>query len=510
MATAVETVRGFRRLRALVIGDAMLDSYLEGTATRLCSEGPAPVVHKTAERRVPGGAANTAANARALGADVVFLGVVGRDMAASFLRTTLRAGGVDDRWLVEDAARDTLHKVRILADGQYVVRFDEGERRPLPPEVRARLLANLERAYARCDLVVISDYGYGVACDELLARLRLLRAGGRQPLLVDSKELHRFHDAGATVVTPNHLEARLASGVAGPAGSADSAEMERVGRALLARLDSAYAAITMAAEGVLLVGRDEPALHVPAHAVARANDVGAGDSFAAATALALGAGAPIAEAVRIGIDAGGIAVTKHGTAVVSHQELLQRVSLRDHAARPRSAAGDLTVDDAEVHRARGRLAARLTTDRRAGRTVVFTNGVFDILHAGHVGFLRQAKELGDILVVGVNTDRSARRLKGEGRPITGERDRLALVAALEGVDHAVLFDEDDPAACITALRPHIHVKGGDYADEALPEAAAVREIGGCIVILPLIGGVSTSAVIERIIASSSQPSAVSR
>ncbi len=509
--TGVETVRDFRRLRALVIGDAMLDSYLEGSAARLSSEGPVPVVHKTAERRVPGGAANTAANLRALGADVVFLGVTGRDMAGSFLRAALRAAGVDDRWLVEDATADTLHKLRILADGQYVVRFDEGARRPLPEDIRARLLADLERAYPRCNLVVISDYGYGVACDPLIERLCALRAARPQPLLVDSKELHRFRAAGATVVTPNHLEARLAAGftVARSLDRADGTELERAGRLLLDKLDTAYVAITMAAEGALLVGRDDPSLHVPAHPVAQANDVGAGDSFAAATALALGAGASIAEAVRIGIDAGGIAVGKRGTAVVHHQELLQRVSLRDYAARPLPSGDDSTADNGEINHVLARLAARLDRDRLAGRTVVFTNGVFDILHAGHVGFLRQAKKLGDVLVVGVNSDRSARRLKGQGRPITGERDRLALVAALEGVDHAVLFDEDDPAACIRTLRPHIHVKGGDYADEALPEAAAVRDVGGCIVILPLIGGASTSAVIERIVAVSSQQSAVS-
>jgi len=505
MATTVETVRDFRHLRALVIGDAMLDSYLEGTATRLSSEGPAPVVHKRSEQRGPGGAANTAANLRALGADVVFLGVVGRDMAASFLRAALRAGGVDDHWLVEDASADTLHKLRILADGQYVVRFDEGERRALPDAIRSRLLDNLERAYPRCDLVVISDYGYGVASDEILARLRVLRAGRPCPLLVDSKELHRFYEAGATVVTPNHLEARLTiGGVSIETYGGSQEELESVGRALLTRLDTAYVAITMAGDGVLLLGRAGPTLHVPAHAVARANDVGAGDSFAAATALALGAGAPMDEAVRIGIDAAGIAVTKRGTAVVHHQELLQRASLRDHAARPRAGGGDPVADATAIRLARGRLAAQLEQDRLAGRTVVFTNGVFDILHAGHVGFLRQAKELGDVLVVGVNTDHGARRLKGPDRPITGERDRLALVKALDGVDHAVLFDEDDPAACIRALRPHIHVKGGDYADEALPEAAAVREVGGCIVILPLIGGASTSAVIDRIVAVANQ------
>jgi D-beta-D-heptose 7-phosphate kinase/D-beta-D-heptose 1-phosphate adenosyltransferase len=186
------------------------------------------------------------------------------------------------------------------------------------------------------------------------------------------------------------------------------------------------------------------------------------------------------------------------------------VSLRDHVEGPIALTRDgaLVSDGALFREARStvdQLAARLAEERRAGRTIVFTNGVFDILHAGHIQFLRQAKELGDVLVVGVNSDRSARRLKGRNRPIIGERDRLALVAALEPVDDVVLFDEDDPAALIRALRPHIHVKGGDYADEVLPEAEAVRDVGGRIVILPLVGSLSTTRVIDRIIALAGYP-----
>lgn len=492
MSTAADLVRHFRRLRVLVIGDAMLDSYLEGTAARLCTEGPVPVVRKTVEERAPGGAANTAANLRALGAEVVFLGIVGRDVAGFFLRAALRERGIDDRWLVEDESASTLHKLRILADGQYVVRFDEGDTRPCAQTAGAQLLATLERVFPQCDAVIISDYTYGVASDDLIDRLRALRAARPCVLVVDSKDLRRFRRAGATIVTPNHLEAWLAVEPAGHYdGSIRLAEIERIGRQLLAMIDAEHAAITMAAAGVCLVDRQGGALHLPAHPVAHANDVGAGDSFTAAMALALASGAPSAEAVRIGIDAAGIAVTRQRTAVVHHQELLQRVSLRD-LADPFLSAGDES--------AAALLAEQLEADRRAGRTIVFTNGVFDILHAGHVEFLRRARELGDVLVVGVNSDRSARRLKGENRPINSERNRLALVAALDPVDHAILFDEEMPAALIRALRPHIHVKGGDYADAVLPEAEAVREVGGQVVILPLIGDLSTSRVIDRIVA----------
>lgn len=500
MDSLVALVRRFRELRALVIGDAMLDTYYEGTAARLCSEGPVPVVRKTAEHRAPGGAANTAANLRALGASVAYLATVGHDVAGALLRQELRERRVDDNWLVEDIAGATLHKQRILADGQYVVRFDEGQ--PCDPAgaTEARLIAQLEAAYAQCDVVVVSDYGYGVLSDGVLKRLRELRAAQPRPLVVDSKQLERFAAMQATIITPNHLEARLLvehGRISETDGDMRVEEIERLAHEVLARIDSEHVAITLAGDGVFLLDRQGTTAHLAAHPVAQANDVGAGDSFTSALALALAAGANATQAAAIGIDAAGIAVTRQWTSVVQHQELLQRVSLRDHDNAPsaRIPAGEVGARDALA-----RVMAQLAQERQAGRTIVFTNGVFDLLHAGHIEFLHQAKALGDVLVVGVNSDRSARRLKGPNRPINSERDRLALVAALDPVDYVVLFDDDTPTALIRALRPQIHVKGGDYADEALPEAEAVREVGGRVVILPLIGALSTTQVIERIVA----------
>jgi D-beta-D-heptose 7-phosphate kinase / D-beta-D-heptose 1-phosphate adenosyltransferase len=498
MSTAANLVRGFRYLRALVIGDAMLDTYFEGTAARLCSEGPVPVVRKTSELRAPGGAANTAANLRALDAEVIFLSIVGNDIAGSLLRTALLEGGINVSCLVEDEHASTLHKLRILADGQYVVRFDDEETHSYSLESKNQLLANLEKVFPSCDLVVVSDYCYGIVFDELIDRLRTLQAGQPRVLVVDSKDLYRFRNVGATVITPNHLEARLlVEGVSFGKSTVFQkhnrlAEIARIGRQLLTMINAEHAAITMASEGVFLIDRSGATMHLPAHPVQHTNDIGAGDSFAGAMALSLAAGASIDEAARIGIDAAAIAVTKRWTSVVYYQELLQRVSLRDHAALNPSTLVELSEN-------LSRLAELLHVERLAGRTIVFTNGVFDILHAGHVHFLRQAKALGDILVVGINSDPSTQRLKGKSRPINSERDRMALVAALDPVDHVALFDEDTPAELIRMLHPHIHVKGGDYADEVLPEAEAVREVGGRIVILPLAGSISTSSVIDRII-----------
>jgi D-beta-D-heptose 7-phosphate kinase/D-beta-D-heptose 1-phosphate adenosyltransferase len=503
--SAIELVHQFRRLRALVIGDAMLDTYLEGTATRLCSEGPVPVVSRTAEYRLPGGAANTAANLRALDADVLFLGVVGRDLAGSLLRAALHERDISDQWLVEMDAVSTLHKLRILADGHYVVRFDEGgmpvdDNSAQAIACQQLLLKKVEAAYALCDVVVISDYRYGVCSAPLIARLQELHEAHPKVLLIDSKAGEHFRLLKAHAITPNYQEAcQLVERMTARAGNSyvqspmNEATIELIGKQLLELLAVEHVVITRGERGVSLFGRHNHVIHLPAHPVAQAHDVGAGDSFAAAMALALAAGGKIEEAARIGIDAAGIAVSKPRTAPIRYQELLQRVSLREYTIRAQETACNL-------HREQAMLAARLHNERLSGQTVVFTNGIFDVLHAGHVQFLRQAKALGDVLVVGLNSDSSVQRLKGHGWPINSAQDRMALVAALDMVDYVVLFEEETPARLIRTLCPDIHVKGGDYVDELLPEADVVHEVGGRIVIIPLAGSLSASAMLDRIVA----------
>jgi D-beta-D-heptose 7-phosphate kinase/D-beta-D-heptose 1-phosphate adenosyltransferase len=489
-SSLVARVQRFRALRALVLGDVMLDSYLEGNATRLCSEGPVPVIRKTSEARLPGGAANTAANLQALGAEVRLVGLAGADATGQLLRSSLRAQGVDDGWLVEDEHLTTLHKLRILADGQYVVRFDDGDTEAPSTSSSARLVSRLAEALEWCDVVVVSDYAYGVVSTPLLERVVEWRRRRPCPLVVDSKDLARYQGVGATVITPNHLEAQLlASPGSVPQPDAGLELIERVGREIRSYLGVEHVIVTMGKRGVCLVEESGDTEHLAAHPTAQAHDVGAGDSFTAGLALALAAGAGCREAARIGLISAGIAVTKPRTAVVNHRELLQRVSLVGRSAEGRGSERGL--DD---------LRERLRFARLTGQTVVFTNGIFDILHAGHVDFLRQARQLGDLLVVGINSDRSALAVCGS-RPFNRQEDRLALVSALDSVDHALLFDEQTPEQLIQALGPHVHVKGGDYAGQPLPEAEAVAAAGGRVVILPLSPDDETPGLIERLLLS---------
>jgi D-beta-D-heptose 7-phosphate kinase/D-beta-D-heptose 1-phosphate adenosyltransferase len=483
--SAVDVVRGFPGLRALVIGDAMLDSWLEGEAIRLCKEAPVPVVREASTTHCPGGAANAAVNLAALGAAVLFVSLVGRDAPGRLLRRALREAGIDDAHLIEDDAVSTLHKLRVIANGQYVVRFDEGNTDRPSAGSRSRMLERIAQLYAACDLVVVSDYCHGAVADEVIELISRLSRGQRKVVVVDSKGIARFARCGATMVTPNLQEAHRAvdpDGASDP--RADEMDARQIASRLRALLDAEQIAVTMAEQGVLLTGPDGEQEHLPCHPVTRAGDVGAGDTFTAAAALALASGADAPQAVRIGIDAASIAITRSRTSAVSLRDLLSRVSL----------------DDAAVVLSLKEIVARLEVDRFHGKRIVFTNGVFDILHAGHVNLLRRARALGDVLVVGINSDASTRRLKGPLRPVNREQDRLALVSALDAVDYALLFEEETPSEVIRAIRPHIHVKGGDYHAESLPEIAAVREVGAEIEILSLVEGRSTTALIDRIVA----------
>ena len=493
---AIELVRRFRGLRALVLGDAMLDTYIEGVAERLCTEGPAPVVRKSGEYHLPGGAANTAVNLAALGAEVLFLGLVGNDNVGQQLRHELCQRGVADRWLMTQEHEPTQHKLRLLANSQYVARFDEGGIHAFIPEeeIQQRLLTQLEHAFALCDLVVISDYCYGVLSPRVLEYIHMLQSRRHLPIIVDSKALHNFKGLEISAVTPNIAEARILMGANGrkPTTSTPGTLLEEariLAEYLHELLTIRYVALTLGSEGVFLLDQRGHERHLSTAAVARAHDVGAGDSFTAALSLALSVTDDIVEAARIGLDASSIAVSRVRTASVSHHDLLQRISLRSHSEQRKAENGRMDAT---------RLAAILECERQAGKRLVFTNGIFDILHAGHIHLLRQARELGDVLVVGVNSDASARRLKGPGRPINSLRERMALVSALDGVDYVVPFEEETPTELILLLRPHVHVKGGDYANEDLPEASAVQEVGGKVIIVSLLGGMSTSAVIDRI------------
>ncbi|HET8643084.1 MAG TPA: D-glycero-beta-D-manno-heptose 1-phosphate adenylyltransferase [Pseudonocardiaceae bacterium] len=465
-----------RRPRIAVVGDVMLDEWLHGSADRLCREAPAPVVDIADRRAAPGGAANTAVNLAALGADVRLVSAVGDDPTGAQLLAELRSADVATDFVTVVPDRRTTAKRRVVAGDQLLVRLDDGDH-DQPPLADPGMLAP---ALAGCDAVVVCDYESGLLSAEVIAALAELRPG--LPLLVvDAHDPGRWAKLRPDLVTPNAAEAESLLGEPIPKDGRQPEFLAARRSRLQAATGAHTVAVTLDRDGAVLLDRDHPVHRTWARPVPDRMTAGAGDTFCAALSLALCCGLPPVLAVELAQAAADVVVRRPGTSACSADELAQRLG---------SYHG--TALDHE------RLAAVVAGHRAAGRRIVFTNGCFDVLHRGHVSYLNEAKRLGDVLVVALNSDRSVARLKGPGRPVNGVADRAAVVAALSCVDHVTVFDEDTPVRLLEALTPEVYAKGGDHHDELLAEAPVVRGYGGEVRILDYVPDRSTSATIARI------------
>jgi D-beta-D-heptose 7-phosphate kinase/D-beta-D-heptose 1-phosphate adenosyltransferase len=470
-------VRGFKGRRCLVIGDVMLDVFERGQAERLAPDTPAPVVTDVRKEASPGGAANVAANLAALGAEVTLLGVVGDDSAGGELLKGLDENGVRTDEVFRLSGRATVVKKRLVAGDATLARVDSGNKEPLMGAVEIEFAERAAALAESAEAVVVSDYSGGVVTQEVADALDGTDHGC---ILLDSKDPLRLRWRNLAAATPNHLEAQRTLDL--PAEVEPSqVDAGAVGEAVRDALGVRALAVTLAEEGVVVVD-GAGVTRLGGRRVANPDVNGAGDTFLATFALSLGGGASPQTAARLGIEAATLAVSRTGTTPVGFRELLQRLP-EDDTGGPGPVL-DLEEDLARV--------------RRSGGKVVFTNGCFDLLHRGHLFLLREARKLGDVLVVGVNSDDSARRVKGPGRPVMLEEDRVELLEALPCVDRVVVFDEDTPEALIRRVKPELHVKGGDHAGDRLPEESVVEELGGEVVVLPLLPGRSASATIEHI------------
>ncbi|GIX21913.1 MAG: bifunctional protein HldE [Gammaproteobacteria bacterium] len=464
----------FSRARVLVVGDPMLDRYWYGPTARVSPEAPVPVVAVAASEERVGGAANVALNVRALGGTATVLGFIGEDEAGARLEALLAAGGVQSACL-RVPGHATVTKLRVVSRQQQLIRldFEDG----FTAGDGAALLARARKLLAEHDVLVLSDYGKGTLADAP-ALIEAARAAGK-PVLIDPKGRDFERYRGADLLTPNLSEFEAVAG-----SCADEAELCARGEALRARLGLGALLVTRSEKGMTLLAAGAAPLDLPAQAREVYDVTGAGDTVIATLAAALAAGAALPDATALANYAAGVVVGKLGTATASVEEL--RAAMWAHAPLGR---GVVDVDT---------LLQRLAAARALGERIVFTNGCFDILHAGHVAYLQQARRLGDRLVVAVNDDDSVRRLKGAGRPVNPLAQRMAVLAALECVDWVVPFSEDTPAALIDKAAPDVLVKGGDYRPETIAGADAVRARGGRVVVLDYVEGCSTSAILERL------------
>ena len=467
--------------RIAVIGDVMVDRYITGSVSRISPEAPVPVLLHGAERIVAGGAANVAANAAALGAAVALVGLVGHDQPAEQLRGVLSDHpSIDLSGLVIDPARPTVTKTRVMSGHQQIVRIDAELSAPALGHVAEELVARGRVAIRDASVVVLSDYAKGVLTDAVIGALIAEAQAAGVPVIVDPKRRTFEAYRGASLVTPNRKELFEATGLPD-----DTDEDAARAAEAAARQFGGDVMVTRAEKGMTLWRRGGAVKHVPAHAREVFDVSGAGDTALAALAVSLADGREIETAMEISNAAAAIAVSKLGTAIVTRAEL--------EAALNRQIA-DAVPPGALVGRAEA--AAIATAWRAAGETVVFTNGVFDLVHPGHISLIEQAAREGDRLIVGLNADASVKRLKGDSRPLQDEAARARVLGALRDVDLVVLFGEDTPGDLIEAIRPDVLVKGADYKPHEVVGADFVIANGGRLVLADLMDGRSTTALVK--------------
>jgi len=463
-----------RDTHVVVIGDVMLDRYWHGEARRVSQEAPVPVVEVQREEDRPGGASNVAMNVASLGARCTLVGVVGDDPAGRILRGLLEAAGVVCEFITAQEFT-TILKLRLVSQRQQLIRADFDS---AVPDVSSQLLDRLAGLFKSADVLVIEDYDKGtIAHPESI--IAAARAAGIA-IVVDPKSKSLARYAGADIVKPNDLEFRAATGQW-------TTEETFGAQAVLTCQEHSLGAlvITRGSRGMSVVKDDQTIEHIPAHEVEVFDVTGAGDTVAALLAVCTAVGWDVGRSARLANLGASLVVAKVGTATVNGPELAHAVTRR--AGRDRGVLS------------RVQLQATVAAARAIGERIVFTNGCFDILHAGHVSYLEEARALGDRLIVAVNDDASVRRLeKGPNRPVNPLDRRMRVLAGLSAVDWVVSFHEDTPEALLELLQPDVLAKGGDYTEDAVVGHDIVQRYGGEVKVLGLVEDTSTTAIIRRI------------
>ncbi|SEL52579.1 D-beta-D-heptose 7-phosphate kinase / D-beta-D-heptose 1-phosphate adenosyltransferase [Chitinophaga rupis] len=472
----------FAGLKILCIGDLMMDVYLRGASTRLSPEAPVPVVNVTSTTVALGGGANTAANLSHLGAQVTYCSVTGADAEGDRACTLLENAGVSCK-IIQHSSRNTIVKTRVMAGSQMLTRYDAGSEHAILPEVETAFIQLLQEQYPQHQALVIADYCKGLLTPAVIDALVQLKQAHPICIAVDSKRLEYFVPLRPTLVKPNYKEAIAMLQLEEQPYNRPQ-QLESHGSSLFERTGATITALTLDEAGALIFEGDKPVYRAFAKQVPSPNVSGAGDTYISAFTLAYLAGANIPAAAEIAGAAAAVAISKPETAHCLLQELDAFFAVNEK----------YVTDLQQLHHICNIYKAQ-------GKKVVFTNGCFDILHSGHVSYLNRARELGDVLLVGINNDDSIRRLKGSARPVNRLYDRMQVLAGLEAVQHIIPFgslENDTPAPLIEIIQPHVFAKGGDYTKEKLPEAAVVEQYGGEIVLLPLVPDQSTTHIIRRI------------
>lgn len=469
----------FSGCRVLVVGDLMLDEYVWGSVDRISPEAPVQIVTVEREEYTLGGAGNVVNNLAALGARVSVAGVLGTLADGDRMMTLFTALGVDVSGVVRDPDRPTTRKTRIIAANQHVLRIDRETRSTISEETHRRLTSFMLQKLPETDVMLISDYGKGVVTPALIRRAAAGADACGRIVIADPKGLDFSKYAGLSMLTPNQREAALASGI----DITDEDSLIRAARRILETSGVRNLLVTRGKDGMMLFQEGRGPYAIPSRARQVYDVSGAGDTVLSVLGLGVAAGLSFREAAEMANTAAGVVVGKVGTATVTPAELSAALSHED-VSRKNQSLPEL---------------AKIVADlRRRNQRIVFTNGCFDLLHAGHIQLLSASKRMGDILIVAVDDDASVRRLKGEGRPVISARERVRILSALDSVDYVVVFSTETLPELIDAIRPDLLTKGSNYAsDEVLGHDRVVR-MGGRVALVEITEQVSSSEIIQQI------------
>ncbi len=471
----------FQSSKILVVGDLMIDEYVWGSVDRISPEAPVQVVAVTDEDYTLGGAGNVVNNLTALGATVQTIGVIGTDTNGSLLLKKLQALKAGTAGVIAESGRPTTVKTRILADHQHVLRIDRETRREISGNTFTKLSDAALALIPQADVVLVSDYGKGLITRDFLAHVVRCARQNDKKVLVDPKGDDYARYNGVSLVTPNRKEAAMASGVE----IVDTADLQKAGKSILKKTEIQRVLITLGKDGMALFERGKKPYKIAAEARQIFDVSGAGDTVAAVLSLSLAAGAGYRKAMAIANAAAGLVVGKVGTATTAPQELQEAL---DHSAES-SSRKIVSVSSIRT------LAKDL---KRAGKTIVMTNGCFDLLHTGHIALLSEAKKLGQVLIVAIDDDESVRRVKGEGRPVLSAVERTKILAALDVVDYVTVFATDRLTELIENLQPDVLTKGSNYKHETVFGHQIVEKHGGRIALISIDESISATGIIDKI------------
>ncbi len=478
-----ELLEKFLNVRVMAVGDIYLDENVFGAVTEVSLEAPIPVFEVRERRHNPGAAGNAACNAASLGGRVTMVGVVGNDANAGIVKHEFAVRGVDTAGIVTDPDRPTNTYGKLKAGGhnipmQEVLRTDTPRPKMISGDIEDMVCDQIRAIAPDVDAILIGDQVSATISDKVYATILECARKYNLVTVADSRARAGYFK-GVDVIKPNDKEAGLAAGV----DVVDAATLEQAGKFLLTRAKNAL--VTLGPGGITVFAADGSIENVPIRPVTAIDVTGAGDTVAAAIVLTLAAGGTLRDAAYLGNTAAGIAVVQEGVVTVSNAEL------RDAVLGPQGPEKLKSLDQ---------LRGVVEKLRREGKKVVWTNGCFDILHAGHISYLLRARQEGDVMIVGLNSDASVRENKGADRPVTNEQDRALVLSALECVDYIVIFGDKTPLPLLDALRPAVYVKGGDYTLDTIvqEERALVEGYGGRIAIIPGQEGYSTTNIINRI------------